>query len=66
MRTYEIEVPEERDPERGVVGRCPVHDEREEFDPGRAGGAFCCSGCGYELEVSLHDTVDWRDWGEWC
>lgn len=66
MRTYEIEVPDDHDRERGVVVHCPAHDERAEFEPGRAGGAFCCPECGYELELNVHDTLDWRDWGEWC
>jgi hypothetical protein len=64
MHTYEIEVPGER--ERGVVVRCPAHDKREELQPGRSGGAFYCPECGYEVDFTVHDTFDWRDWGEMC
>lgn len=53
-------------PERGIRVSCPEHGEHEEFPPGRRRVVFYCSGCGYELEVAVHDTHDWRDWGERC
>jgi uncharacterized protein (DUF983 family) len=62
--TYEIERP--TGPERGIRVRCPEHGEFEEFQPGRRRVAFFCSGCGFEIEVALHDTHEWRDLGERC
>lgn len=52
--------------ERGIRVQCTDHDEASEFQPGRRTVAFYCSGCGYELEVTLHDLADWRDLGEMC
>lgn len=64
MSPYEVERPD--GPERGVRVTCTTHDEHEEFDPGHRRVAFYCPGCGFELEVALHDTLDWRDMGERC
>ena len=64
MTTYEIERPD--GPERGIRVRCPDHDEETEFQPERRRGTFYCSRCGFEVEVALHDTLDWRDMGERC
>lgn len=62
--TYEIDRAD--DPERGIRVRCTDHDVTEEFEPGYRSGSFYCSECGFEVEVSLHDMLDWRDWGERC
>ena len=64
MTPYEIERPTER--ERGIRLRCPEHDEEVELQPGHSGGVLYCPGCGIEIEISLHDDLDWRDWGERC
>lgn len=60
---FEIERPD--GPERGLQITCPEHGEREEFQPGKTGGTFYCSGCGVEIEVQVR-APDWRDWGERC
>lgn len=62
--SYEVEVLEGT--ERGIRVSCPDHEEAEEYQPGRRRVAFYCSGCGFELEVSLHDPHDWRAWDERC
>jgi hypothetical protein len=64
MTTYEVELPD--GPERGLRIVCPDHDAATELQPGERGGTLYCPDCGYELEVRLHDTFDWRDWGEHC
>jgi uncharacterized protein (DUF983 family) len=64
MTTYTVERPDEG--ERGIRVVCPEHGEAEEFEPGRRQVAFYCSACGFELEVTLHDTHEWRDFGERC
>lgn len=53
-------------PERGIRVACEEHGAREEFPPGRRKVAFHCDDCGYELEVALHDLLEWRDMGEMC
>lgn len=65
MRTYTVEVPDD-EPERGIRIRCEEHDQAEEFQPGYRSVAFACDDCGYELEVAVHDLLDWRDTGELC
>lgn len=62
--SYQVEIPE--GPERGIRVSCPDHGESEEYPPGRRHVAFFCPGCGFELEVSVHDTHDWRAWDERC
>jgi uncharacterized protein (DUF983 family) len=62
--TYEVTV--HGGEERGIEVRCPVHDERETFQPGYRRVAFACEGCGRELELTLHDLAEWRDLGERC
>lgn len=64
MTTYEIKRPD--GPERGIRVACPDHGEAKEFQPGYRRVAFYCPECGIEIEVQLHDTHDWRDWGERC
>ncbi|PSP79395.1 hypothetical protein BRC81_05275 [Halobacteriales archaeon QS_1_68_20] len=64
MTTYEVERRDEK--ERGIRVACPEHGHEEEFPPGRRRVAFYCPDCGFELEVSLHDDLDWRPWGELC
>ena len=64
MATFTVEVPDEQ--ERGMRIVCEDHDEWEEFDSGYRKVAFYCSGCGFEVEVNLQDTHDWRDLGEMC
>lgn len=64
MPNYEVTVPE--GPERGIRVECTDHGESEEFQPGIRKAAFYCGKCGYEVEVGLHDTHDWRDLGEIC
>lgn len=64
MTTYEIERPD--GPERGIRVRCPEHGEEEALQLGHQRVAFYCAGCGFEVEDHLHDTQDWRDWGEMC
>ncbi|ELZ08561.1 hypothetical protein C479_14518 [Halovivax asiaticus JCM 14624] len=54
------------DPERGLRVGCERHDEWTEFDPSRRSVAFYCPDCSMEIEVTLHDDLDWRDWGERC
>lgn len=63
MAACVIEPPGET--ERRIRIRCPDHAE-EEFQPERPRVAFYYSGCGFETEVRLHDTHDWRDWGKQC
>ncbi|MFT4889221.1 MAG: hypothetical protein ACI9YT_000130 [Halobacteriales archaeon] len=64
MTAFTVEVPEGE--ERGIRVRCEDHGESEEFQPGYRTVAFYCEGCGYEVEITLHDTHDWRDLGEMC
>jgi len=54
------------DDERGIRVKCEGHGEAQEFQPGYRTVTFHCDGCGYELELTLHDTNDWRDLGEMC
>ncbi|WP_148680494.1 hypothetical protein [Halovivax ruber] len=54
------------DPERGMRVGCERHDEWRVFDPGRRSVVFYCPDCSMEIEVTLHDDLDWRDWGERC
>lgn len=64
MPGYTVETPERE--ERGIRVTCEAHGDSEEFPPGRRRVAFYCEGCGYELEVTVHDTHEWRDMGEMC
>lgn len=64
VTTYTVEVPEGE--ELGVRIECAEHGEAEEFHPAERSVAFYCEGCGYEVEVTLHDCLDWRDLGERC
>lgn len=64
MTAYTITVPEGE--ERGIRVRCDEHGEAEEFQPGYRKVAFHCGECGYELELALHDLLEWRDMGEMC
>jgi len=64
MTSYRIKNPEKE--ELGVRVTCEEHGESEEFEPGRRKVAFYCRMCGYELEITLRDTTDWRDLGERC
>jgi len=64
MPEYTVTVPDGQ--ERGVVVECETHGDSEEFQPGYRTVAFHCNGCGYELELTLHDVHDWRDFGEMC
>ena len=66
MATFTVEVPDEEEIERGIRVGCEAHDEWTEFPPGHRKGAFYCETCAFELEVDLHDLLDWRDWGERC
>ena len=61
---YTVETPD--GPERGLRVTCESHGRSEEFDPGYRSGAFYCPDCGYEIEVTLRDTHEWRDLGESC
>ena len=62
--SYEIERPD--GPERGIRVVCVEHGEDAEFRPEQRRGAFYCPDCGIEIEVALHDLLDWRDLGERC
>lgn len=64
MIDYSVELPEGE--EYGIRVRCDEHGESQEFQPGYRSVAFCCERCGYELELSLHDLLEWRDMGEMC
>lgn len=64
MSDYSVTVPDGT--ERGIVVRCEEHDEAKQFQPGFGTVAFHCERCGYELELTLHDLHDWRDFGELC
>jgi uncharacterized protein (DUF983 family) len=64
MTDYTVTVPEGE--ELGIRVRCEDHGEVAEFQPGYRTVAFHCDGCGYEIELTLHDTRDWRDFGEVC
>lgn len=64
MVTYEVERPD--GPERGLRVACPEHGEEEHFPAGRSRVAFYCEGCGFEVEVAVHDTLDWRPLTERC
>ena len=61
---YTVETPD--GPERGLRVTCESHGRSEEFDPGYRSGVFYCPDCGYEIEVTLRDTHEWRDLGESC
>lgn len=65
MPSYTVEVPEGAE-EVGIRVRCDDHDESEAFQPGRRSVAFHCEQCSYELQVDVHDLLDWRDTGEMC
>ncbi|TYL38013.1 hypothetical protein CV102_14010 [Natronococcus pandeyae] len=64
MSVYTVELPDER--ERGIRVECDEHGESEEFEPGYRTVAFYCELCGYEVEINVHDTHEWRDFGERC
>lgn len=64
MTTFIVEVPDGE--ERGIRVGCEDHDEWKELQPGYQKGAFYCDGCGFEIEIGLQDTHDWRDLGEMC
>ena len=64
MSQYTVELPD--GPERGIRVSCDEHGESEEFQPGYRKVAYYCEMCGYEMEIDLHDTHDWRDMGEMC
>lgn len=64
MTDYTVELPEGE--EHGIRVRCDEHDESELFQPGYSKVAFACDSCGYELEIAVHDLLDWRDLGERC
>lgn len=64
MTTFTVEVPDEQ--ERGLRVGCKDHDQWEVFQPGYRTVAFYCDGCGFEIEVNLQDTLDWRDLEERC
>lgn len=64
MRSYTVELPEGE--EHGIRLRCETHDVVETFQPGIRRVAFACEDCGYELEVDVHDLLEWRDLGERC
>lgn len=61
---YEIERPD--GPERGIRVACTDHGTAEEFHPAERQVAFHCPDCAMEVEVTLHDLLDWRDLGERC
>ncbi len=64
MLNYTVSVPDGE--ERGILVQCDTHDESEEFHPGHRTVTFHCDGCGYEVELTLHDLHEWRDLGEMC
>lgn len=64
MTTLTVELPDEA--ERGIRVTCATHDSTEEFQPGFRRVAFHCEQCGHELELTLHDLLEWRDLGERC
>ena len=64
MSSYTVEVPDGE--ELGVRVTCDDHGTTEEFHPARRTVAFFCDRCGYELEVDVRATDDWRDLGEMC
>lgn len=61
---YEIERPD--GPERGILVTCTAHGESQEFQPAERRVAFHCPDCAMEVEVSLHDMLEWRDLQERC
>lgn len=52
--------------ERGIRVECTEHGESEEFQPGFRRVTFHCEACGYEVEVGLHVTHEWRALAEMC
>lgn len=68
MLEYTVEVPEgtAEGEEYGVRVRCEEHGASETFQPGFRRVAFHCEDCGYEVEVAVHDLLEWRDMGEMC
>lgn len=64
MTEYLVEVPDRAN--EGIRIGCEEHDDWKEFQPGYRRVAFYCEDCGYEIDVSLRDPDDWRDWGEMC
>ncbi|SEW13022.1 hypothetical protein [Natrinema salifodinae] len=64
MTSYTVDVPDGG--ERGIRIECAEHGDAEEFQPGYRTVAFHCDGCGYEVELTLHDLHEWRDLGERC
>jgi len=59
MSQYTVTLPEGE--ERGVKIACDEHGESEEFQPGYRTVAFHCEGCGYELELTVHDLLNPRE-----
>ena len=64
MPTYEVHFPDE--PERGIRVECTEHGEVEEFPAGHRKVVFYCELCSYEIELALHDMLEWRDMQEMC
>ena len=56
MPEYTVTVPEGE--ERGICVACERHGDSEEFQPGYRTVTFHCEGCGYELELTLHDLLN--------
>lgn len=64
MATYEIDVPE--GVPSPVTVRCDAHDVAETFERSRRTLPFHCPECETEVEITLHDTDDWRALSERC
>lgn len=62
--TYESERPD--GPEMGVRITCTEHGESREFQPAERRVALHCPGRAMAVEVTRHDTREWRDLGEGC
>ncbi|MFC4439491.1 MULTISPECIES: hypothetical protein [Natrialbaceae] len=64
LTAFTVELPDA--PERGIRVECDEHGEFEVFEPGYQTVPFYCAGCGYELEITVRDSHEWRDFGERC
>lgn len=63
MPAYRIDVP---DDVGEVTVTCEAHGGTETFPGDRRTVGFHCPDCERELEVTLHDTADWRELTERC
>lgn len=62
--SFEVSPP--KGPESGIRISCIEHGEEMEFQQGYRQVVFYCPLCDIELEVTLYDSSDWREFTERC